>query len=197
MKLIKFAITGAVLMLGGILARGQTYSEYQFVFYGTAYQTNAAGTMVATRITQETLLKSRAAQGNLTNLNSLAMVYHIDGNELGDTVEIVSTNGTYVTTEFGFYFGADSALGRTAVGTANTSGERRVDPIYTFDNSEYTYSNSDSVGAAFTYKRFMKGARGVTNAIIEGSMSWEVIPTGTNTSPVLCIGTFTLGRPMF
>jgi hypothetical protein len=28
-------------------------------------------------------------------------------------------------------------------------------------------------------------------------MSWTVIPTGTNTSPILCIGSFSLGRPMF
>ncbi len=197
MKPTKTAIMAAVLMLGTLFAGGQTYSRYRFIFHGTAYQTNAAGHLVGTPITDQTLLKSRAAQGNITDLNTIAMVYHINGNSLGDTVEIVSTNGTYLTTEFGFYFGTDSALGRTAVGTPSTTGQRRVDPIYTFDNSEYTYANSDSVGAAFTYKRFLPGAKGVTNAIIDGTMSWGVIPTGTNTSPIVCIGTFNLGKPMF
>lgn len=196
MKAINFATTVAGLMLAGLSANGQTYSEYKFIFYGTAYQTNAAGILVSTHITDQTLLKSRAAQGGITNLSQVAMVYHINGDPLGDTVEIVSTTGTRLTTEFGLYFGSDGALGRAAVGTVATSGQRRVDPIYTFDNSEYTYSNSDSVGAAFTYKRFVTGPKGITNAIINGTMSWSVIPTGTNTSPILCIGTFSLGQPM-
>ena len=171
MKRTNFLAIVAALMLGRSFANGQTYSEYQFIFYGTAYRTNAAGVLVGTPITQETLLKSRAAQGNITNLNTVEMVYHINGDPLGDTVEIISNNGTTLTTEFGFYFGSDSALGRTAVGIPN-EGQRRVDPLYTFDNSEFTYSNPDSVGAAFTYKHFVKGANGVTNAVINGMMSW-------------------------
>ncbi|HEX3717092.1 MAG TPA: hypothetical protein VH595_03915 [Verrucomicrobiae bacterium] len=192
-----FAITAAALLLGGVIAKGQTYSEYKFVFSGTAYQTNKNGALTSWHITDQTLLKSRAAQGNISNLNTVSIVYHINGNSLGDTVDIIDNNGTYLTTEFGFYFGTDSALGRTDVGTAATCGERRVDPIYTFDDSEYTYSNSDSVGASFTYKHYVKGAKGVTNAVIHGTMSWGVIPTGTNTSPILCMGTFTLGKAMF
>ncbi|HEX4119576.1 MAG TPA: hypothetical protein VH619_03020 [Verrucomicrobiae bacterium] len=192
-----FAITTvAALLLTGAIAQGQTYSEYKFVFSGTAYQTNSKGVLVSWPITEQTLLKSRAVQGNIQNLNTISIVYHINGNPLGDTVEIIENNGTYLTTEFGLYFGADSALGRTAVGTP-TSGERRIDPMYTFDNSEYTYSNSDSVGAAFTYKHYVKVSNKLTNAVIQGSMSWAAIPTGTNTSPILCIGTFSLGKPMF
>jgi hypothetical protein len=194
---MKGTIVAALLLLSGFIVQGQSYTRYKFIFSGTAYQTNAEGTLVATRITDQTLLRSRTAQGNITNLNTVAIVYHINGDPLGDTVEIISTDGTYLTTEFGFYFGSDSALGRTAVGSVTESGQRRVDPIYTFDDSTYTYSNSDSVGAAFTFKHFVPGAKGVTNAIIQGTMSWGVIPTGTNTSPILCIGTFTLGRPMF
>jgi hypothetical protein len=187
----------AALLLGGLIAQGQTYSRYKFIFSGTAYHTNAAGAFVATLINEQTLLRSRAAQGGITNLKTVEMVYHINGDPLGDTVEIISTNGTMLTTEFGFFFGADSALGRTAVGSVTGSGQRRVDMIYTFDDSTYTYSNSDSVGAAFTYKRFVRNVRGTTNAIIYGTMSWDVIPTGTNTSPVLCIGSFALGEPLF
>jgi hypothetical protein len=191
-----FAIAAAALLLGGIFAQGQTYSEYKFVFSGTAYQTNAHGVLTSWHITDQTLLKTRAVQGGISNLNTISIVYHINGNSLGDTVDIIDNNGTYLTTEFGFYFGSDSALGRTAVGTP-TIGERRIDPLYTFDDSLYTYSNSDSVGSAFTYKHYVKGAKGVTNAVINGTMSWAAIPTGTNTSPVLCVGTFSLGRPMF
>jgi hypothetical protein len=189
-------IAGVALLLGVFSAQAQTHSEYKFIFSGTAYQTNAAGALVATHITDQTLLRSRAEQGNIANLNTVAIVYHINGDPLGDTVEIVSTNGTYLTTEFGFFFGADSSLGRIDVGIITEGGQRSVDPIYTFDDSTYTYSNSDSVGAAFTFKRFVAGAKGTTNAIIQGTMSWTVIPSGTNTNPVLCMGTFSLGKPM-
>jgi hypothetical protein len=194
MKII--ATAAAIVLLGSFVAQAQTYTEYKFVFSGTAYQTNSAGVMTAAHITDQTLLQTRAAQGNVP-LSTMALVYHINGNSLGDTVDIITTKGTYLTTEFGFYFGDDGALGRTVVGTVNTTGQRRVDPIYTFDNSKYTYANSDSVGAAFTFKKFTKAAKGMTNAAISGTMSWSVIPTGSNTSPILCIGTFSLGRPMF
>ncbi len=183
-------------LLAAMAASAQT--RYQFSFYGTAYQTNRAGVLVATHITDQTLLRSRAIQGGISNLSTVEMVYHINGNPLGDTVEIINKDGTYLTTEFGFYFGSDKALGRTAAGNPqSTTGQRRVDPIYTFDDSEYTYSNPDSVGAAFTYKRFVVNTKFVTNAIINGTMSWSVIPTGTNTSPILCEGTFTVGKPLF
>ncbi|HEX3989148.1 MAG TPA: hypothetical protein VHZ30_06930, partial [Verrucomicrobiae bacterium] len=101
-EIISFSIAAALLLAGGFCARAQSsYTEYRFVFSGTAYQTNAAGKMVATHITDQTLLKSRADQGNITNLNTVALVYHIGGDPLGDTVEVVTLNGTRLTTEFG------------------------------------------------------------------------------------------------
>ncbi|HEY3855730.1 MAG TPA: hypothetical protein VGO67_15185 [Verrucomicrobiae bacterium] len=196
-EFVSFSIAAALLLVGGFCARSQSsYTEYRFVFSGTAYQTNAAGKMVATHITDQTLLKSRADQGSITNLNTVALVYHIGGDPLGDTVEVVDLKGARLTTEFGFYFGSDASLGRTAVGTFDPVGMRRIDPLYTFFNSKYTYSNSDSVGSAFTYKHLVKAAGGKTNAVITGTMSWAAIPTGTNTSPILCVGTFSLGRPV-
>jgi hypothetical protein len=152
-EIFSVSMVAAFLLFGGFCARAQSsYIEYRFIFSGTAYQTNAAGKMVATHITDQTLLKSRADQGNITNLNTVAIVYHLGGDPLGDTVEIASLNGARPTSEFGFFFGSDGSLGRTAVGTFDAVGQRRIDPLYTFFNSKYTYSNPDSVGSAFTYK---------------------------------------------
>ena len=191
------AITAAALLLGGFSVRAQTYSEYKFIFSGTAFETNAAGVVTATHITDQTLLRDRARQGNIANLNTISLVYHINGNDLGDTVEVVSNaTGQTLTTEFGFYFGSDGALGRIAVLNLPQTQQRRVDYIYTFDNSTYTYSNGDSVGAAFTVKTLARQGK-ITNAVISGTMSWSVTPTGTNTRPIVCLGTFSLGRPMF
>jgi hypothetical protein len=192
-----------ILAVGACLATGlafnahaQTYQEYQFIFSGTVYKTNALGNIVSTHITEQTLLADRARQGNITDLSSISMVYHINGNSLGDTVEVISNaTGQTLATEFGLYFGSDGALGRTAVTNLLQMQQRRIDYIYTFDNSTYTYANSDSVGAAFTYKDYVK-AGSKTNAIINGTMSWDAIPTETNAGPIVCVGTFSLGKPL-
>jgi hypothetical protein len=192
-----FAITATVLLFVGCNLSAQTYHEYKFIFSGTAYKTNAAGNIVATHITDQTLLADRARQGNITDLATISLVYHINGNELGDTIDIISNaTGQTLTTELALYFGSDGGLGRTAVTNLLQTQERRVDYIYTFDNSTYTYANSDSVGAAFTYKNFVKQGK-ETNAVITGTMSWDAIPTEANAGSVVCIGTFSLGRPMF
>ena len=191
----KFAIAFALLALGGGGVQAQSHDEYKFVFSGTAYQTNAAGTIVATHITDQTLLNDRARAGNIANLNTISLVYHINGGPpYGDTVDVISNaNHQTLTTEFGFYFGSDAALGRTAVTNLLQTAERRVDYIYTFNSSTYSYSNGDSVGAAFTSKSLVKSGK-ITNAVISGTMSWSVIPTGANTKPMYCTGTFSLGK---
>ena len=189
-------IVAASLMLGGFNTSAQTYQQYKFIFSGTAYETNESGNIVATHITEQTLLADRARQANITNLNTISLVYHIDGDTLGDTVEVISNaTGQVLATEFGFYFGSDNAYGRTAVTNLLQTQQRRVDYIYTFDDSTYTYSNGDSVGAAFTYKSLKKTGKS-TNAVINGTMSWDAIPTETATKPIVCIGTFSLGRPV-
>ena len=196
MKKLIAGLTLALLWTACDAQAQTTYGEYKFIFSGTAYQTNAAGTMVGTHITDETLLADRARLGGITNLSTISLVYHINGGSLGDTVEVISNSTSQtLTTEFGLYFGSDSELGRTAVTNLTQTQERRIDYVYTFDNSTYTYENDDSVGAAFTYKSFVNEGN-VTNAVINGSISWSVIPTGSNAAPIVCVGTFSLGKPI-
>jgi len=190
------AITMAALLLGGLSGMGQSYYEYQFVFTGTAYQTNASGNIVGTPITDQTLLKDRARLGNITDLSTISIAYHINGNSLGDTVEVISNaNGQVLAPEFGLYFGSDGSLGRTAVTNAMQTQQRRVDYIYTSNSSAFTFDNDDSVGVSMTTKSFVT-TNGTTNAVISGTMSWGVAPQGTNGS-ILCIGNFSLGQPLF
>jgi hypothetical protein len=192
-------MTLVALVLGRFTVIGQSYYEYKFVFSGTAYQTNALGNIVGTPITDQTLLQSQAQRLNITNLSTVSIVYHLNGGlPYGDTVDIISNaTGQTLTYQFGFYFGSDTSLGRYAVTNATQTEQRRVDQIYTFNNTPYSYENSASLGAAFTCKRFLTDTNGNRNTFIEGMLSWDVTPTGTNTGPVLCIGNFTLGQPMF
>jgi hypothetical protein len=198
MKMVRSFLVPAVLLLGCwcCCGQGHSYFEYKFIFSGTAYETNAAGKLVGTPITDQTLLQDRARLGGITDLSTVAIVYHLDGNSLGDTVEVIaSTNGQVLTSEFGLYFSSDSSLGRTAVTNAAQTQQIEADYIYTSNGSTYTFGNNDSVGLSITTKTFSI-TNGVTNAMISGSMSWGVEPQGTN-GPILCIGNFSLGQPMF
>jgi hypothetical protein len=196
MKWVKLTIPILVMFAGCFHAHGQSYYEYKFLFSGTAYQTNATGKLVGTPITDQTLLQDRARLGGITDLSAVAIVYHLNGNPLGDTVDVVSsTNGQVLTTEFGLYFGSDSSLGRTAVTNAAQTQQIRADYIYTSSGSTYTFGSNDSVGLSITTKNFVI-TNGMTNAIISGSMSWGVAPQGTN-GPLICIGNFSLGQPLF
>ncbi len=194
-----FSATAAALFLAAGSVHGQSYHEYKFVFNGTSYQTNGVGNIVETPITDLTLLQTQAQRLNITNLDTISIVYHIGGGPpYGDTVDIISNStGQTLTTEFGFYFGSDTNLGRYAVTNATQTEQRRVDQIYTFSNTRYTYENPDSLGTAFTCKRFLADTNGNTNTIVEGTLSWDVTPTVTNAGPIVCVGNFTLGQPMF
>jgi len=191
-----------LLLIGGTLSGlGQTYTEYKFIFTGMAYQTNASGNIVGTPITDQTLLASRAIPGGITDLSTVAIVYHIGGDtntiEPGDTVDVIYTNSaTALTTEFNFFFGSDFNHGRTAVTNAALSEVWRADYIYTFDNSTYTFDNDDSIGLSLTHKVNVTPTNGFANTSITGNMSWGVAPQGTN-GPMVVIGAFSLGQPMY
>jgi hypothetical protein len=193
------ALMAAILLSGGLRAKAQDYIEYKFVFSGTAYQTNGVGNVVATAITDQTLLQAQAQKLNITNLSTISLVYHFNGGPpYGDTVDVISNaTGQTLITEFGFYFGSDLSLGRYAVTNATQSEQRRVDQIYTFSNTTYTYQNGDSLGTAFTHKHTLTDTNGNTLSFAEGTLAWDVIPTTANTGPMVCVGHFTLGKPMF
>ena len=190
------ALTASTLVFGGFNVAAQSHYEYKFLFTGMAYQTNASGNIVGIPITDQTLLEDRARRGNITDFSTVSIVYHINGNPLGDTVEIIAnTNGQVLTSQFGLYYGSDNTLGRTAVTNAAQTQQRRVDFIYTANNSTYTFDNTHSVGLAITSKS-VAVANGITNAVISGTMSWGVAPQGTN-GPIVCKGNFSLGQPLF
>jgi hypothetical protein len=210
MQMMKTTAVTFAFLLGAFSVRAQTYYEYKWIFNGTAYQTNGAGNIVGTPITDQTLLQTEAQLLNITNLGTVSLVYHLEGSyPLWDTVELISNaNCETLTTLFGLYYGSQYAgetnaagqptntLGRYAVTNATQLEQRRVDQVYTFNDTLYTYDNSGSLGASFTCKRFLVDTSGDTNMFIDGTLFWDVIPTGTNVAPILCAGHFTLGQPI-
>jgi hypothetical protein len=200
------ALMMAALALAAPRANAQqfNYSEYQWVFNGMEYETNGSGNIVGIPITDQTLLADRAHEGGITDLSTVAIVYHIGGaapnggNPPWDTIDVINaTNGAVLTTEFGLYYGSDGQYDRTAVTNATQTEERRIDYLYTFNNTAFTIDASDSIGAAFITKRFLNDGSGNTNTIIEGSFAWDSLPHGTNVASIVCRGNFTLGKPLF
>lgn len=171
---------------------------YKFVFKGMAYQKDGTGNIIGVPITDQTMLADRAAAGGV-NPNTLAMVYHLGGDEKGDTVEIVSaTTGARQAFQFGFWFGDDrmQVLGRSALTNSTLTEFRSVEQLFTLENSTYTSQNGHGMGAVFLTKRFVRDTNGVLHATIEGPMQWMVLPQGTNSTKI-CNGTFIASQPLF
>ena len=93
--------------------------------------------------------------------STLAIVYHLGADSRGDRIEIIRiSDNAKLATEFEFFFGDDTSLGRLAV-TNNAGTEiRRVDQVFTLENSTYTWSNGHGVGSAVTGKRFITDSFG-------------------------------------
>jgi len=181
----------ALLTLIGLSWNASAQSQFLFriTIRGTCYQTNASGNIVASPITETTLLQ-QAAQAGGVDPSTLALVYHVQGSSFGDTIDVVNaSSGAVATTLYGLFFGDDSvqALGRTALTNSIGNLVRRVDYIYTSQNSH-------SMGASFTSKRFLTDTKGNVHTTIEGQMEWIVNPTGNNGTQV-CTATFNTTTP--
>lgn len=167
---------------------------YHLTLQGTIYQTNSSGNFVAMPISDKILVQD-AAQASGVSPSSIALVYHLQSSGLGDTIDFVdASSGKTLANLFGLYFGDDPTLGRSASTNATQTEIRRLDYVYTQQNTTYTSFNTHSMGSAFTVKRFVTDTNGVTHATIEAQMSWIVNPSGTSGTK-LCTANFNTTTP--
>jgi hypothetical protein len=67
-------------------------------------------------------MNEKAEAANLNDMKGLAVVYHVNGHDLGDTIEIVNAStGQVLHTLFGLYF----SLAFARVGLSTVSGPRK------------------------------------------------------------------------
>ena len=170
----------------GTSAQGQYL--YQFMFTGTCATTDASGKIVDTPINNQTLMQSYAKNHGVTNTSGLSLAYHIGGNELGDTIDVINrTNGATVFTIFGLYFGED--FGRMELLSTSHRQMRRLEYIYTDQNSH-------SLGSALVTAYFFFDNSGHTNnTVVFGSLQYLALPDTTHTNVQICSGSFTTLRP--
>jgi hypothetical protein len=179
-KLLSVACTA--VLLSGLSATAQ--GEFPFTFRGKCSQTDASGKIVSSPITDRDWLNQIASKAGITDLNSVKIVYHVNGNAMGDTIDVInSQNGVVLDTIFGLYFSQD--YGRKAI--SNSKGDRRIQYIYTSQNTR-------SLGTALVSKNYLTDKKGNSSTTISGQMSYLVTPDGSNPNLKLCTGTFTVGK---
>lgn len=193
------ALVAIVVISTLCLTAGFTQQQpkvYRLAFKGTAYQRDGSGNIVGVPLTEQTLLAARAG----ANTQDLAVAYILDSDERGDTIEIVNTStGAKQGQLFALFFGDDRTmqLGRTALTNAAQTEIRRVDQVFTMDNSTYSSQNGHGVGTSFVVKRFVRDTAGNTRATIDVQIQWMVNPWGTNRFAKICHGTFISTEPLF
>lgn len=178
----------ALCCLGTSLA--QAPGKFLITFRGTAYEKAPSGNLVPTPITEKTLLEDAARAGGVTDLSTLALVYHVNGSSFGDTIDVVdSRTGVPRTTLLGFFFGEDRSLNRTAITNAAGTQVRRIDYLY-------TRQNSHSMGTGLVTRRVLRDTSGNIRLIVDGGqLQWLVLPENGKTAATMCRATFTTTRP--
>jgi hypothetical protein len=167
---------------------------YQVVFTGTSSTTDATGKIVTRTTNNQTLLQEFVKNQGGTDTSYLALVYHMKAagdSALGDTIDVINrTNGTYYATLIGFYFGEDPTLGRTGLISGSNRQQRRIEYIYTSQNSH-------SMGSALITNYYWFDTQGHTNNVMAfGTMQWIINPDAVSSNTRVCTGTFTTVKPI-
>lgn len=176
----------AIVMLLGSTAPAQ--NQLQLVINGSYSTTDSSGHIVATPLNNRTLLADFAQSRGITDLSTLGLAYHIRGNDLGDTIEVINrADGTPVFVLFGLYFGED--FGRTALLSGTGKQLKRLEYIY-------TEQNSHSLGSALLTDYYFLDSNGNTNSTtVLGQMQFIITPTEAHPNTQVCTATFTTVRP--
>lgn len=185
MKKQFLTVLSGTLLAFGVNAHAQ---KLQMTLSGTCATLDGQGHIVSTAINNQTLLQAAATAGGLRDTSTLGLAYHINGNSLGDTIEVINrTTGATLTTLYGLYFG--ESFGRQALLSSSHRQMRRVEYIYTDQNSH-------SLGSALLTDYFFLDNSGNTNATyVLGQMQWVVTTDSTHPNTQICNATFTTLTP--
>ncbi len=186
-NLLAAAAAAASLLVAG-RAGAQLPNLWQIAISGTSWTTNKAGQIVPQQLNNTTLLKHIADVNGTTDYSGWALAYHIGGNDLGDTIDIINrTNGATLQTLYGLYFG--EAFERKALLSASRRQLKRIEYVYT-DQSPH------SIGSALLTDYYFFDQSGNTNyVVVLGQMQWLVVPDNNNPDMRVNTANFTTTRP--
>ena len=187
MKKQVYIILAAGLVFSAVKVSAQ--SKLQMQLTGTCFTMDSQGRIVSQTINNQTLLQQAAAAGGLNSTAGLGLAYHIHGNDLGDTIDVINrTNGVTLSTLYGLYFG--ESFGRQALLSASHRQMKRLEYIYT------TQASGHSVGSALLTDYYFLDNNGNTNATyVLGQMQWIVTTDSSHTNTQVCTASFTTLKP--
>ncbi len=146
--------------------------RFLLTFNGASVSNTPAGTFGANRVNNRTLLLPYAQAGTAP-LTNLALVYHLNSDPRGDSIEVYNTQtGQVVDTPYLLYFADDQGLGRAGLTNSVATQVRKIHYVYTSQNSH-------SMGACLLSEHLYKNSDGtLNNAIIMGDIYWVLLPQG-------------------
>src|SRR5437660_144262 len=108
--------TGAVLCAGAMLLACCAPTQAQdmkflMTFVGNTTSNNASGSLTSVPMTEQAWLNDAARFGGRSSTRSMAVVYHVNADSLGDSIEVIDTKtGEVLNKMFSLYFGEDASL---------------------------------------------------------------------------------------
>jgi hypothetical protein len=185
MKRQILTLLSGLVVAFGLNAHGQ---QLQILLSGTCNTLDDQGHIVSKPINNQTLIQQAATAGGLNSTAGLALAYHINGNALGDTIDVINrTNGATLTTLFGLYFG--ESFGRQALLSSSHRQMKRIEYIYTTQNDH-------SLGSALLTDYFFFDTNGNTNkTYVLGQMQYLITTDATHTNTQVCTACFTTLSP--
>ena len=175
------------LLLGATDCPAQ--QRFRLKFVGSFWTTNATGQkFVSSHANTKTWLREYGLSQGLTNTANLALAYHVNGGEQGDTIEVIdAATGNFVNVLYGLYLG--TFFDRMPVVSADGTQVKLLQYVF-------SQQNAYPVGSALISERFFLDRNGNTNrTVIQGELDFLVLPDPAHKAGFYT-GTFVTGKAL-
>jgi hypothetical protein len=164
--------------IGALLCYSASAQDSAQIRFSAACRTlNGAGNIVRKNISNQTLIRECATDNNVTNRHPLELVYHFNGDQNGDTIEVVNRKtDAVVCTKFKLLFPMEMI--------SNDDGSETVQLLKVFGDQQ-----SEEIGTAVVRKT--TNAKGKVR--VSGSINYFMLGDSETNSPSICTGTFNSG----
>jgi hypothetical protein len=172
-KLLVASLTGLLL----VTVQGQAQGLFHVTVKGSRYTADDGGNMITSPLNNQVYVQEAADALGRTNLTGLTLAYHLAGNEFGDQIVTVDTNGAPVFTNVALLF---------PVGVSNATQFAQSAEVFT---AQSLASSNEEISRSIVLGR-VTGKK----VMINGTLQYD--GTNTNGAPVIYNGTFTVGKAL-
>jgi hypothetical protein len=171
--LLVASLTGLLLFT----VQGQAQNLFHVTVKGSRYTADDGGSMITLPLNNQTYTQEAADSLGRTNATGLTLAYHWGGNEFGDQIVTVDTNGAPVFTNIALLF---------PVGVSNNTQFAQSAEVFTAQS--LSFSNEE------ISRSIVLGRVSPKKVMINGTLQYD----GTNNvgAPIIYNGTFTVGKPL-